>query len=203
MSDFIFSGAGTPHSDLKHELDQIYQSHKPTVLEFQGSWGTLAVTQNHYFGFDPVETDTHLAVVVGGPLLLFRDNRFLTGSDPAASPSSTAGTRALLERWERGLLNWQNNMSGPFVALFIDKRTQQISVITDLLSFIPVYASKVKDAHYLSTHVDALARITRRDEDLDLCSQVDFVLHGSITYPYTTYRDVWQLAPGSTHNLTS
>ena len=203
MSDFIYSGAGTPHSDLKHELDRIYGNESPGVLEFQGSWGSMAVTKNNYYGFDPIETPTHLAVVVGGPLLLFRDNRFLTGSDPGAPPSRTAGTKAILERWKRGLLNWQNNISGPFVALFINKESKEVSIVTDLLSFIPVYKSKVQDAHYFSTHVDALARITRMDEDPDLCSQVDFALHGIITYPYTSYRNVWQLAPGSIHTLTA
>lgn len=195
MSDFIYSAAGIPEEDLGAEIRACYREDPPKIHSFQGSWGTLAVSQNLYQGFEPVETDKYLLVVLGGPQLQFTYNDFLSGKD------ATAGTRKLLERWQDGLLNWQSNLSGPFCVVLIDKASQEVSCVTDLLSFIPVYQTQREGAVLLSSHLDALARVSLRRDQPDLVSQADFILHKVVTYPYTSYEGISQLSPGSVHRL--
>jgi hypothetical protein len=56
----------------------------------------LAASRNLHMGFDPLETDRHICIVIGGPVLTFTSNRFLAGDD------RTYGTRELLNRWTSG-----------------------------------------------------------------------------------------------------
>jgi hypothetical protein len=130
MSDFIYSSIPCPEGRLAERLRSIYPDDPPGVDEFHGGWGSLGVSRNLYGGFGPLETETHLAAVVGGPVLGFRDNSFLTGDDPRA------GTRAVFERWRAGELRWERDLSGPFVVLVVDKAAGRVSFATDLMLFI-------------------------------------------------------------------
>src|SRR5690606_27508728 len=55
----------------------------------------------------------------------------------------------------------------------------------------------------LSTHVDVLAKASGQQDKVDLVSQVDFILHGVVTFPYTTYTDLKQINPASIHTCLS
>src|SRR5699024_9760420 len=141
-----------------------------------------------YYGFEPYENEQYITIVIGGPVLMFRDNSFLNDKD------SFEGTQAIFERWLIGEMSWDNDLSGPFVVLIINKQTSEITCITDLMSFIPVYLYQSTNNTVLATHVDVLARITEEDDNLDEVSIVDFILHGVVTYPHTTYTNVFQIA---------
>ncbi|MCK8514768.1 hypothetical protein M0534_00280 [Methylonatrum kenyense] len=193
MSDFLYSSRPMKKGLLAAHLQKIYLNGTVDAVEYHGSWGSLAVTQSTYNGFDPVETDRHICVVIGGPVLRFTDNAFLAGTD------RQAGTRAILKRWRDGPVNWSEDLSGPFVALLVDKITKNITCITDLMLFIPVYSHVSADKTTIGTHVDALARAVSQETLFDAVSLADFVLHHVITYPYTAYENVRQFQPATAH----
>lgn len=66
--------------------------------------------------------------------------------------------------------------------------------VTDLMSFIPLYQFIDSENVMVSSHSDALARSANQMNRIDLVSKIDFILHGVITYPYTVYKNVKQLA---------
>src|SRR5690606_4300889 len=102
---------------------------------FHGRWGSLAITQSHYRGFRPYENEHYLMVVIGGPVLYFRDNDFLVAED------SHEATEAIYKRWVLdGKIQWDEDLSGPFTILLIDKTRRSATVVTDLMAFIPVYS---------------------------------------------------------------
>ena len=109
MSDFIFSKKPIHKGQLSKEIQAIYHEDCPTVKEFHGEWGSLAVSDNLYHGFKPYETDEHICVVVGGPLLCFQDQQVM---------ESLAGTKVILERMLDGLMKWDEDLSGPFAIFF-------------------------------------------------------------------------------------
>ncbi|WP_431065367.1 hypothetical protein [Methylotuvimicrobium sp.] len=195
MSDFIFTNTKQVHGYLAKELQAIYHVDPPDITEYHGDWGSIAVTKNIYNGFQVYENTEHICVVIGGPVLCFQNNKFITGND------IVAGTTSIYNRWLTNLIQWDEDISGPFVFLVIDKSTNDITCVTDLMSFVPVFVCQDKANVILSTHVDVLARISKQQRELDFISQVDFILHGLVTYPYTFYSNIRQIAPASIHTL--
>lgn len=194
MSDFIFSSRPLVQKQLTRYLRGIYQAGVPEMTEYHGAWGSLVVSRNLHQGFQAYETPTHLVAVIGAPVLTFADNGFLTSGD------ATAGTRRVFNRWRHAKgIRWDKDLSGPFVVLFLDKIRRTLDVITDLMSFIPVYEVHHKEATILGTHVDVLARTADGMSAVDNLSAVDFFLHGCVTYPYTMYSAVRQLGPATVH----
>lgn len=197
MSDFIFSNLRQAEGWLGENIQSIYQYDKPAVTEFHGDWGSLASSRNLYNGFQPIETGRHILTVIGGPVLYFTNNRFLTGN------SQTAGTQAIYERYLAGKMCWDEDLSGPFVVLVIDKLCQEVICVTDLMMFIPVYQHAQNGKLVLGTHADALAKNIEQVDALDFVSLADFILNGVVTYPYTTYKNLRQLHPSAIHSFKS
>lgn len=196
MSDFLYHSRQQQPGHLAGLLKEIHPDGvSPESIEYHGNWGSLAVTEGHYRGFAPIETNRHLFVVIGGPVLMFRDNRFLMGNDPIA------GSTALFERFKDGRLVWDEDLSGPFAVLILDKREQSVLVVTDLMLFLPVYEYAAGDEIVLGTHVDAVAGAAQSGE-IDTVSLADFVLHSVITWPYTTYKHIRQCKPAAVHGYT-
>jgi len=135
--------------------------------------------------------------VLGGPLLCFQDNNFLNGN------SLVDGTKAIYNRVKKGIMQWEEDLSGPFAILLINKNTSEIHCTTDLMSFIPVYSFHDSSNIILSSHVDLVARVSGQQENIDVVSEVDFILHGKVTYPYTCYNNIIQIAPASNHFIKS
>jgi len=197
MSDFIYSTKPQAGGDLSGFLSSIYSNDKAATNEFQGSWGSLAVTESRYQGFQPLETESHICLVIGGPVLYFQNNDFLGECVPCA------GTRAILEHWKNGKADWSEDLSGPFVILIIDKASAQVECITDMMMFIPVYEYQNDESVLWGTHIDALAGACGEKENIDEASLVDFVLHHAVTYPYTAYENIRQCQPGTIHRLNN
>lgn len=192
MSDYLYSSTPQIKGVLSAAINNIYLNSLPCVQEFHGKWGSLAVSESLYSGFRPYETEQHLMVVIGGPVLYFRNNDFLMSED------SSEATQSIYQRWIFSKnIQWDEDLSGPFNILFIDKSKQCIKIITDLMAFIPVYTCQRADSFYLGTHVDALATVAGEEDNFDSVSLADFVLNEVITYPYTAYENIRQIAPSS------
>jgi asparagine synthetase B (glutamine-hydrolysing) len=194
MSDFIYSNITKSKGELTHTIHSIYHTDFPEVFEYHGEWGSLAVSRNLYNGFQPLENKSHIIVVIGGPVLCFRDNLFLTGND------SVAGTQAIFDQWQSSAIKWDVDLSGPFALLIVDKEKKQVTCITDLMMSIPVYRYSKNNMFMLGTHVDALSKATGLTQEFDPVSLVDFILNNSVTYPYTSYKNIRQCHPAATHN---
>lgn len=193
MSDFIFSNHIIEEKRMKQTLHSIYRNDLPQVSYFHGSWGSLGVTKNTYNGYEPYETEEFIGIVIGGPLLTFRDNSFIHDEH------SNEGTKAIFQRWRKNEIVWDNDINGPYAILIINKIESEVFVVTDIMSYVPVYESRKDNSFYLSSHVDMLANITDKNDELDEVSLVDFILHGTVTYPYTAYKDIYQIQPASEH----
>lgn len=195
MSDYIFSPTRQQKGYLAKHISNIYMDNAPVVYEFHGGWGALAVSKQHYEGFLPYENEQHIFVVLGAPVLYFSDNKFLTEKD------SSQATQKIYQRFvQESQMCWQDDISGPFTALLINKQTNQIIIVTDLMSFIPVYTKQDAQGLWAGTHVDALAKACNEKNNIDEISITDFILNDVVTFPYTVYQNIKQLAPGSVYS---
>lgn len=193
MSDFIYSNQKLKKGELTKDIHSIYHENFPEIQEFRGEWGTLAISRNLYNGFQIYENSMHICVVVGGPVLFFRDNGFLNNGP------ETEGTIAIYERWITGEICWDEDLSGPFIVFILNKQSAEIFCVTDLMSYIPVFTYQTEKTLMLSTHLNALAQASNQQFNMDLVSKADFILHGIVTFPYTVYRDINQIPPSSIH----
>lgn len=197
MSDFLFCRDEQALQYLAQPLrDLMPEPELVKVKEYSGSWGALAVTLGPYNGFAPYEDERHICVVIGGPILYWRDNHFLTDSEQPIT-----GTQAILQRWHSGA-DWSEDLSGPFVIFIVDKNTAEIFCYTDLMTFIPVYQYVLDTSFCLGTHVDTVASISGQKQNIDDVSVADFILHSIVTYPHTFYSNIFQLAPATEYRWT-
>lgn len=195
MSDYLFSSIRQPKGALSSQLKGIYKEATPQAFEYHGDWGSVAVTKQHYYGFLPFENEQHIFIVLGAPVLYFTDNQFLTAED------SNQATQKIYQRFvQEDQMCWQDDISGPFTTLLINKGTSEIVVVTDLMSFIPVYIKQNAQDLWVGTHVDALAKACGEQNNIDEISIADFILNDVVTFPYTVYQNIKQLAPGSIYN---
>src|SRR5699024_2739288 len=150
-----------------------------------------------YNGYEPYETEEYISVIIGGPLLTFRSNSFIHDEQ------SNEGTKAIFQRWRKNENVWDEDINGPYAILIINKITSELLVVTDIMSFVPVYESRNNNSIYLSSHVDMIAKVTEKSDDFDEVSLIDFILHGTVTYPYTAYKNIYQIQPASEHYFNS
>lgn len=192
MSDYLYSSEPIEEGVLSKSIRDIYDSNPPEVTEFHGHWGAVAVSNSHYKGFQPFETSEYILIVIGGPVLYFRDNDFLVNDD------SCEATESIYQRWcVDSQVQWDEDLSGPFTILRINKNTNSVDVVTDLMAFIPAYYHQSVKGLYIGTHIDALARVSKESNNFDVVSLADFILNDVITYPYTAYTELKQLEPSS------
>src|SRR5699024_4953534 len=137
-----------------------------------------------------------IMIVIGGPLLMFRDNNFIRNK------GSFEGTKAIFDRWKENKIAWDSDLNGPYSVLIIDKKKHEYTCITDLMSFIPIYCFKGTQNKCLASHIDMLAKVSNQTKYKDEVSIIDFLLHGVVTYPYTFYKDIFQLQPATVHSIS-
>lgn len=197
MSDFILSTSTHTKKRLSDAICSIYEEKSPRVYLYSGLWGVFACSENVYSGFEPYENDDFIIAVIGGPLLMFRNNEFIL------KDNNNEGTQAIFERWEKGELQPENDLNGPYTIVIIDKNEQDFIVISDIMSFIPVYKYEKSSEVIISSHVDVLATISNQKASIDGVSVVDFILHGFVTYPHSFYKDIKQIQPASYHKINN
>jgi len=196
MSDFLFSSKQQKKGMLTTLLKSIHLYDPPNCHEYHGTWGSLGVLFNHYYGYNPFENERFILVVIGGPILKFPGAPSFYKTMP-----QNVKTEALLKKWKsKNTIKWDSDLSGPFSILCIDKQKNKIEIITDMMSFIPVFfgIQKIDDkAAILGTHVDLVAELTGCNTKLDKVSISDFIINSTITFPYTFYKNIRQMSPGT------
>lgn len=197
MCDFLYSNQRIEISNVEEIFNSIYPDQLKKIYKFSGNWGTLFISNNLYNGFLPYENREFITIVVGGPVLYFQENSFI------ADDTSNEGTKAIFKKWLSGEIKWDEDLSGPFVVLIINKQTHEVVCVTDLMSFIPVFKYETSSVLSLSTHVDLLAKAYSLQRNIDMVSVADFIYKGTVTFPFTIYKNIYQINPSSTHIINT
>lgn len=191
MSDFVYSSVRKSEGELSRHIRSIWQKDDVEVSEFHGAWGSLAVSEDVYSGFKVIDNDEFIFFVLGGPVLNFRDNCFLTNN------TSFEGVESLFKKFVSSKIVYHEDLSGPFILFYVDKIERKIGYVTDLMLFAPVYNYVVNNELFVSSHIDIISRAAFRAQSFDYVSLVDFVINDVVTFPYTSYIDIFQSEPAS------
>lgn len=194
MSDFIYSQKPLAVKMVERAFHLVY-GHKKELIIFEVNNCFLYITKNIYNGFEPLETANYICAVIGGPVLKFRDNKFIT------TKNSNEGTTALYNRWiGNNKMRWDEDLDGPFVVLLLDKHKGHLTLITDMMSFIPVFQYHNNETFLVGTHLNTLDYINQLK--IDKTSIADLILNDVITFPYSVFLGVTQIYPASIHKWT-
>lgn len=195
MSDFLFSTARRPDGELRRALERYVGHVSASVDERHGAWGSLAVARGPA---DPaevvVEEGGWISVLIGDPVVR-------TAPEPPGLSRLGGRRRAVHALLAAGPdAAWAERIDSGFAALAIDTARGGGVIVTDVGGFVPVFASRGRDADggwIAGTHLDAVARAAGRNADVDSVSAADLLTSLTCTWPYTLYASVEQLAPAT------
>jgi len=199
LIDFLYSSTANRTPTLLRALSRHRDDQTLPHGEWSGPWGSLVTLGPAYPGFEPVETDSGILVVLGGPLP--REDYTIACGD-----SLDDGSRWILERWVVDQsIKWDDDLVGHFLVCWVDKLTGSVKVVTDFNSFVQGYiAAGGPDAAWMvGSHVDAVAMAMGLDGRLDTVSVAEFLVHGVVSTPHTMYRGIEQLAAASESAVSS
>jgi hypothetical protein len=190
MADFLYSSSRADKRNVEQELQKIDVEKSKTLLSLAGDWGALAFFENHYPYTSHIEEKDFVLVLLGGPVIK-NTQMHSVGENKC---------RVILHEWfSKKNTQFDQYVHGPFCIICIDKKSKQVHIVTDLMNFIPVYSSvqKNSEAVIAGTHVDNVARLSKREKDIDEVSIADSILNKAVTFPYTSYKLVNQMNPAT------
>lgn len=197
MSDFLFSTRRRAEGELRRALERYVGHVSVSVDERHGAWGSLAVACGPA---DPpevmVDEGGWLSVLVGDPVVRI-------APEPAGL-ARLGGRRRAVHALLRGGPGaaWLERIDSGFAALSIDTARGGGMLVTDIGSFVPVFAARDREGGWVAgTHVDAVARAAGRNDDIDPVSAADLLVNLTCTYPRTLYEDVQQVPPAMALSL--
>ena len=194
MSDFLFANRPMPAGRLSRLLEKYLGPVTARVEERHGPWGTLAVAVAEHDAGVVEDDGRFVTVLLGEPL---------AREGSASGYATSADWRSRVHGWLRDGTDeaWDDRLDGPFAALGIDVESGAGLVVSDVFSWIPLFASSIESdeggAIVIGSHVDAVAEAAGRAGAIDPVSAADWLAHFTVVYPYTMYPDVRQLPPGS------
>jgi hypothetical protein len=191
MSDFLYISKKINNHNIEEAFKSVAQD-VGAIEIFNSKDKILALSDNVYHGFKPFSNSNHVCAVLGGPVLNFADNSFITDKH------SNQGTKLIYDRWiNSGDMVWDYDLSGPFVVVLFDLVLGTLTVVTDMMSFIPIFSKNTSNCTVVSSHLSIIDSIV--PSDIDNSSVADFIMNNVVTFPYTIFKEVNQLFPASIH----
>jgi hypothetical protein len=190
MSDFVIEiGHGARPDSIIQALRNRPSMHERPVRMFDFPWGRVVVQASANKGYEPFEDGRAVYFCVGRPLLIG------TTDQPGIAHSFLP---QLAARWSPDALDQVSaSLSGAFVLARCD--LEGIAIITDQMGIRPVYMATNSSGRLqaLGTVIDPLAALAGRSMDFDRVSIGELLLHGHITFPYTTRLGISEANPAS------
>lgn len=200
MSDFLLCTNRTIARSAANWLCDFTQKSRESVKVIEGTWGCLVYTRALVDGFEAWETEDQVFLLVGASEI---SERLAAGS---YQKSTSQFTEILARAVLGGTLDPMRDILQPFCLVQVDKASGEWTVTTDCMSFIPVYAADRNEGPVaVSSHSEVAIKSIQPvgPIELDEVSACDLIMHYTIAHPYTLYRDVRVLDPGTYHRFSN
>jgi hypothetical protein len=193
MLDFIFSSNAKNIALLETSIKSIYPDNVSTFC-LKGDWGMLVCTyrDKSEYGYELIDSPESIFCLIGAPLYI--DS---TVSQQTEKKSLKINIKDIFEMYKTSINLISDCLNGPFSIIYINKKTKNIEVMTDLLSLIPIFGKYEINKCTVGSHIDVVAETLNLRNNYDYVSLTEFTINGRITYPYTAYKGVYQLPPSS------
>lgn len=111
--------------------------------------------------------------------------------------------KTILKRYRVGGIDALRSLNGNFVALVFDEQTAAFHLVTDRCGMFLAYCpAAIGNPPVYCSHPDVLASVLGEDQRLDMTSLSEFLMTGRLSFPYTYYRGIKAIEPGSIHTLS-
>jgi len=121
--------------------------------------------------------------------LINRGHKFVGHSD-------TEVLLAAVEEW--GLIGAIKQFDGMFAFVLWDSDKKVINLCRDRLGEKPLYYGWIGNAFYFTSELKAIERVVSKDHlEIDLKGLSSFLKYGYISAPYSIYRHLYKLMPGT------
>lgn len=195
MSDFLVSlDKRYRGNDLLSLIKKPYGKRAPEGQSFDYSWGSVAVLNERLACNGNIIVRDGASFAWVGDLVMDSPEQF-----PQMFMNRLAGVH---ERCETTRFSLQTDdlferLNGTFAIVWA--ADDAIGIITDPLSFVPVYMGRNKRGNVASfgTHPDLVQATCEGAVSVDIVSAAEFLNTGRSTFPNTMYTNVKQLNPGS------
>jgi len=194
-SVFLTSHSGVTLADITQQLKFVDVS-RAEVLAWEKLSGVITRVDDFKLWGPARDAQSGVCVALAGRVAL--DRRSWREAERLPFEGGLA-CRAILYEWlnnAEGIAPWLN---GAFCVLIFDPRKRQLHVFTDRMGMHPIYTADQPDI-WLCSHPDVLADGlygVGSPPELDIDTVVEFLATGSSVQPFTYYKAIKQLEPGS------
>lgn len=162
----------------------------------------LIECENHYSGYGRVFTKLGKIIYIkGAPRLYKRGSLFGVAQDEVIQENDNKKSAPFVQELlkEPDINKWGDYLTGNFILIVVDKKELVCHIITDLGNSFHIYQSRFSDSIGMafSTDIDDLALKTGKKNDIDYVSLTEYLINNNITYPYTGYVKIKEIAYAS------
>ena len=192
MSDFIVSfDKNYPGSYLLNYLQKHNNSENPEGEFFEYPWGNLAVLKDTLSGKRNIYLEQGILFAWVGDLVMPITNQSI--SSLIVSVNCIMNGAALQSHW-----SVLSALNGAFAILIADNNS--LLIITDPMGYTQVFLGKKTFKNYtyifIGTSSQVLSSVSKNYE-YDHISLAEFLISGTSTFPYSNYRSIKELYPGT------
>lgn len=110
--------------------------------------------------------------------------------------------KAVLEKYRRGGIAALSALNGNFLALVWEEETERFHIVTDRCGMYAAYRQGGEGRPLvIGSHPDVLAAVTGEAQALDTASLAEFLMTSRVSFPFTYYRNIRALEPGSVFTI--
>ncbi|MHC4083582.1 MAG: asparagine synthase-related protein [Planctomycetota bacterium] len=200
MSDFLISlDCRYTGKDLLNLIKKLYRRSCPEGRYFDFPWGNIAVLEERLACNKNITTKNTTTFAWVGDLTMDMSDSFLRSFIKCVTLLHEGRESSNTPVQSSGLFDKLNGTFAIVVANSVG-----LTIVTDPLSFIPVYMGKNKRGDIVSfgTHPDLVAVVSDQATCIDVISVGEFLNMGHTIFPHTMHRNVEELKPGSVHLVT-
>ncbi|MCR5595099.1 MAG: asparagine synthase (glutamine-hydrolyzing) [Lachnospiraceae bacterium] len=112
--------------------------------------------------------------------------------------NGTSDTEILLESCSHfGIEESLNKCKGMFAFALYDRETKELVIARDRIGEKPLYYGYVNGAFVFASELPAIRALNFFDADIDNAVLPFYMRYGYIPAPYSIYKNIWKLEPGS------
>jgi hypothetical protein len=196
MSDFLIQFDATLGSDFVSDALRARERMEDLRVEsFRFAWGRIAVQRGRCFGYDPLSANGRVYFAVGRPRVV----DFTHEDDGAAGFTrrwaSWVDSGAVEQHYEELTGLFLLGCCGP----------DGLLLVTDRLGYYSTLLGRDRNGRVraVGTLPDLVVEAAGRASDVDVVSVGEMLVRFTPKYPYTLWRGITELAPGSLHEFAA
>ncbi|MBK8954433.1 MAG: hypothetical protein IPM34_02615 [Saprospiraceae bacterium] len=100
-------------------------------------------------------------------------------------------------------LDWVKMFNGIFLLIFVDSRTKNLSLVTDLLGFYPLYFIQTSTQFCISNRMQILSQQVTTPPEINEAAIYTYLHNGHLMFDQSWYREISRCRPASVYNFHS